>query len=868
MEILEEDGVSQLSLKWKSDDFSKIESKHCVRCNTTELNEKLKDLVKNLVSGKKFEKNFVKEKEHKGVLFLRSVNGEFRWYEEGDEDRDGKYEGEILNGIPSSEGELTWPDGEKYTGEWKDGRQNGQGILTFFSGNKYEGKFKDGKYHGRGIFTWSDSDKYEGEFKDGEKHGYGIYIQTDGSKYVGEFKDGLKNGQGTLTYGKGEFEGDLYVGEFKDGKKHGHGIYTLTDGSNYVGKFKNGLKYGQGILTYGKGELESNKYEGVFKNDKKHGKGVYTSSNGDEYSGEFRNGLKNGQGTLTYGKGELEGDMYEGEFKDDRKHGQGKYTYANEDIYLGEFKNDKKNGQGTFTWNNGDKYVGNYDNGERNGEGTQTYFDGRKYVGEWTDGEFNGSGKFISLGGESYDGQWQDGKYNGQGTYIFGEGKWKGDKYQGEYKNGKREGQGTYTFSDGKKYSGNFKNGNLHGQGILTLAEGDRYEGEWNDGNYWNIKSYEKDGTLTGEYVNGVKQEWLDTVNKCQDLNTHTYCTSFQAPAPTVLSQPWGEISAYSLEVFCASDLSASICDEITTALLAATTEWGNYGPLEYWVVGTEVEATQNITKVNCERRAARNQWKISADYCSKRSDRINFGEVKEQSDRFEEMRKIGAEAVASGKPKHNAGRNGHRSWNIHFFTSSLPVGLTDKFKVPGAEEQKTIFHEYFHAVQHSHILTTNHHKRFEELLKPVWFDEGGAEYMAYVGLTNVFQSGVLQQARMEGKNPFYPLEKMKRKIKRGKIGLNSVCPGVSLKDIDYDNSCANVAYDIGTWAHAYLANKFGPNILLDTFYPNLEKWGWEGAFERTYGMSSEDFYKEFDKFLNLPLEEQLSILPKSFQDN
>ena len=56
MEILEEDGVSRLSLKWKSDDFRKIESKRCVQCNTTELNKQLKDLVDNLVRERKFEK--------------------------------------------------------------------------------------------------------------------------------------------------------------------------------------------------------------------------------------------------------------------------------------------------------------------------------------------------------------------------------------------------------------------------------------------------------------------------------------------------------------------------------------------------------------------------------------------------------------------------------------------------------------------------------------------------------------------------------------------------------------------------------------------------------------------------------------------
>ena len=147
----------------------------------------------------------------------------------------------------------------------------------------------------------------------------------------------------------------------------------------------------------------------------------------------------------------------------------------------------------------------------------------------------------------------------------------------------------------------------------------------------------------------------------------------------------------------------------------------------------------------------------------------------------------------------------------------------------------------------------------------PVWFIEGSAEYMGWVGLLN---SGVQEKVNIGGKNQFYPLENMRWKIEGWKIGLNSVCPGVSLKDIDYGNECTNVAYDLGTWAHAYLANKFGPSTLLDTYYPNLEKLGWEGAFEIAYGMSSEDFYKEFNKFLNLPLKEQLSILPKSFQAN
>ena len=71
MEIIENDCDSKLILKWKSDEFRKIESHHCVQCNTIELNEKLKDMVDNLVSRTKFEKNFVEEK--KGVLALSNL---------------------------------------------------------------------------------------------------------------------------------------------------------------------------------------------------------------------------------------------------------------------------------------------------------------------------------------------------------------------------------------------------------------------------------------------------------------------------------------------------------------------------------------------------------------------------------------------------------------------------------------------------------------------------------------------------------------------------------------------------------------------------------------------------------------------------
>lgn len=52
---------------------------------------------------------------------------------------------------------------------------------------------------------------------------------------------------------------------------------------------------------------------------------------------------------------------------------------------------------------------------------------------------------------------------------------------------------------------------------------------------------------------------------------------------------------------------------------------------------------------------------------------------------------------------------------------------------------------------------------------------------------------------------------------------ITNTCPGTALKDLTYENNCNNATYDLGAWAHAYLAYTFGADVLLDTFYPNLE---------------------------------------------
>jgi len=68
-----------------------------------------------------------------GVLFLREVNDNWGWFEDGNKDKDAKYIGEFKDGFfedrqPNGQGTITYPNGNKYVGEWKDGFPNGQGT--------------------------------------------------------------------------------------------------------------------------------------------------------------------------------------------------------------------------------------------------------------------------------------------------------------------------------------------------------------------------------------------------------------------------------------------------------------------------------------------------------------------------------------------------------------------------------------------------------------------------------------------------------------------------------------------------------------------------------------------------------------------
>ena len=317
-------------------------------------------------------------------------------------------------------------------------------------------------------------------------------------------------------------------------------------------------------------------------------------------------------------------------------------------------------------------------------------------------------------------------------------------------------------------------------------------------------------------------------------------------------SNGWGDIIDALPQVFFASDLSENVQSGVTDALHYASEAWGNYGPLEYWVMGIDTQAGLDLIDQFCERRDGHGHWDKAS--C------VEEQSATEGEHNFMSYLLVGQEAVETHQPMTSMGWNGNRQWGIHLYTSSYPFGFDNLFEYTTPEgETKTVFHEYFHAVQQANIYSKSYSVR-EELAGPVWFIEGGAEYMAMSTTGQLWSSGGMPYSDVDNVPRF--AEEMRWKMVSGLRNVADNCPGKSLAQISYGDPCSYAAYELGAWGHAFLQHKSSSRALLDDFYVNLNDLGWEASFEQAFGRSSETFYAEFDVFLELPIEDQMAILP------
>ena len=140
--------------------------------------------------------------------------------------KDGKYIGQVLNGLREGKGIYYYNNGDKYEGFWKNNKKDGKGIYYYNDGNRYEGEWKNGIKEGKGIYYYNDGDRYEGDFKNDRYDGRGIYYYNDGERYEGDWIDDKRQGKGIYYYNNG----DKRFGDYYKDKPIGKHVKFTKDG--------------------------------------------------------------------------------------------------------------------------------------------------------------------------------------------------------------------------------------------------------------------------------------------------------------------------------------------------------------------------------------------------------------------------------------------------------------------------------------------------------------------------------------------------------------------------------------------------------------------------------------------------------------
>ena len=284
----------------------------------------------------------------------------------------------------------------------------------------------------------------------------------------------------------------------------------------------------------------------------------------------------------------------------------------------------------------------------------------------------------------------------------------------------------------------------------------------------------------------------------------------------------WGETTSQKAEFYAASDVARSQIELTRQWYEIASKAWGNYGPLEFWIVGTNEAAATALDKRYCEIRKQKDLT-VSLEHCLNRDH--NF-----------------VSYAKGGNAGLNTRRNEHEKW------SGFIITMSAKFPGPQEEDYKpVVLHEYFHVYQHAHIRSKNDFERQSRNLKNPWWTEGGAEYMAQ-----------LLYSKQNGVSSSYLKEMMERKLR----SLKNLREGESIKDIPYGKR-GRIAYDLGAWFIAFIINKTSEEDYLVKFYRDLNSKGFEGSFIKNFGSSSKDLLDEFHyTFLKLSIEDKLKIIP------
>lgn len=179
-------------------------------------------------------------------------------------------------------------------------------------------------------------------------------------------------------------------------------------------------------------------------------------------------------------------------------------------------------------------------------------------------------------------------------------------------------------------------------------------------------------------------------------------------------------------------------------------------------------------------------------------------------------------------------------------------------------DPRRIMAHEYFHTYQSLHYVNIPQ-RPLDDLpsFGPMWLIEGSSEYAS--SRVGALESWMDWNGHVDYRinsirnllisNPRYQdlshIETMTQ--------LNEI---IDIDDVLLTNTGRVLVYDLGFLAVSYAISISDHDSVIVNYWDDLSAHGPEKSFKRNVGLTLEEFYLKFEKFLNMSKVEQLNLIP------
>ena len=330
----------------------------------------------------------------------------------------------------------------------------------------------------------------------------------------------------------------------------------------------------------------------------------------------------------------------------------------------------------------------------------------------------------------------------------------------------------------------------------------------------WRFKTYRPYISLTDAEMEAFYREKMNA--------------DVRKSAQRLVDLGWNKELSTPASYFVTSDLDESDRKIVEDGIKAAEEYLGSYGPMRVYVIGSDEAAPAAAIEDY-------SSWAYDLDLLQ----------------RCRDDQGVGIWEIAHYKGSNAFAQHSHfRSTPTQSFVIGNPA------QIGPADGAKVAAHEYVHIYQNAHQLYPEADLYGPDLAWPIWLEEGSAEFLA------------LYLADQKGWLSFR--ERMIEALDESH-DLREIVPNLTIADIAADRARVNaycglcfgvLQYATGQWATAWLVNRTSLDAVFLEFFPQVFELGIEGAFNRVFGLSTDQFMVEFESFMNLPRSEQLQILP------